>query len=143
MKDTTGDETPVEQVFDGFPLTGLIGVRVERESGGIDPDQFLRYSLFEQWVAILRRPIQGLRGNIKPGPEEEVIIPPEVLSEMRNADPRGYIFTFKFTDHQPGSLGRTIPPEEWQRFEDYANQAAKRAADKYVWPFQVGLDKDG
>ena len=105
-------------MFDGFPLTGLIGIKRVSTADDI----CVQYEPESNWVAVLRRP-RRLGTKLFYRDVEEVLIPPQVISEIQGGDWRNPLFVVR--RDEPGEW-------QWRRVEDEINRAARAVAVRFV-----------
>ena len=105
-------------MFDGFPLTGLIGIKLVSAADDI----CVQYEPVPDWVAVLRRP-RRFGTKLFYRDVEEVLIPPQVISEIQGGDWRNPLFVVR--RDEPGEW-------QWRRVEDEINRAARAVAVRFV-----------
>ena len=118
------DET--HSPFEGFPLTGLIGLRQDYGRDEVPIEQSpaaaaLHLTSGSDWVAVLRRPRTTHRGVTAPGPVEEVDLPGVVIQEARGNDPYAPVYTLHLSE-----------PDPWKQVQMKLNEATERVATKLV-----------
>ena len=118
------DET--HSPFEGFPLTGLIGLRQSygREEVSVEQSPAaaaLHLTSGSDWVAVLRRPTTTPDGGTAPGPVEEVDVPGIIIQEVQGNNPYGSVYTLHLSE-----------PDPWKQVQMKLNEAAERVATKLV-----------
>ena len=116
------DET--HSPFEGFPLTGLIGLRQSYGRDEVSVEQSpaaLHLTSGNDWVAVLRRPRTTPDGGTAPGPVEEVDVPGVIIHEVQGKDPYAPVYTLHLSE-----------PDPWEQVQVKLNEAAKRVATKLV-----------
>ena len=106
------------ELFDGFPLNGLIDVVRQV----VNDDICLSSEIVSEWFAVLRRPILPATKVII-YVNEEVPIPPQVIFEMQGRDRNAPIFTIHKDELEP-----------WKRIQTEINQAAETVAARFIAP---------
>lgn len=114
---------PVLSAFEGFPLTGLVGVQAKDEHDEIRSvrEGDVVAVPIRGWAAVVRRPYTGPDGCTVRGPAERIVVDPRVIAEMQGDNQMGPVFTL-YRDE----------PDPWPRIERELNAAAQRAAARFV-----------
>jgi len=99
-------------------LTGLIGIKRVSTADDI----CVQYEPESDWVAVLRRP-RRLGAKLFYRGVEEVLIPPQVISEIQEGDWSNPLFVVR-----RDNLGEW----QWQRVEEELNRAAGAVAARFV-----------